>query len=284
MSPPSRRDALAGAGSLALAALGGCQGATDAPGATGSDTPTAVDAGTWVSTDDGREIRVTAPAVRRSVVTVETVSSTHEYEVVATPPEGQYLVASVSTRGFDAEPFDLPLTVAVDGEPGRERSVTRVGRESLDARDRLGFHLPAVEASRAAVVWDRSDGAAVRWRLGARVRERLAAVPSFSVESVSVPDRVAPGETFTGSFTVRNDGGRDGRFLTTFGLQEGSLPVPETAVRVPTGETVTHEKRLRPQTEAADSYRVVVDWGRERRDATVTVDRSTATATGTGDG
>jgi|GEM_PF-1249255 len=74
----------------------------------------------------------------------------------------------------------------------------------------LAFDVPAVETERAQLVYD-----GVRYPLGVD-RERLAGAPAFRLESVSVPESVAPDESIELGVTVTNEGDRAGTFLAGF--------------------------------------------------------------------
>lgn len=299
MTPPSRRQTLQALG-LAVASTAGCLGApqpgddsdgntTDtSPRATPTSTTPRLAPGETYETDDARTIRVSEPAVHPSVVSVEYVSSTHYYERVADAGSGQYLAFVVEVEGFDlptedrelyGEPIDLPLAVEVGGE--RYADPIPVGRDGDPYRDHVAIRVPVVDATDAAVVWAREDGPQPRWELGSDVVEKLAAAPEFEVRDWSVPDRVESGEAFEASVTVANVGGRDGRFLTTLGVKQGSLGLPETSVEVPAGETVTHTVILDPEYVEGGEFRVVLEWGIGRRDAVVEVTGSTGTETET---
>lgn len=121
------------------------------------------------------------------------------------------------------------------------------------------------------MVWIREDGPQPRWELGSDVVEKLATAPEFEVESWSVPEQVDYGEQFEVSVTVANVGDRDGRFLTTLGIKQGSVGVPETSVKVPPGESVTHTITLGPEYVEGGEFRVVLEWGTGRRDTIVEV-------------
>lgn len=294
MSPLSRRTALHAAG-LAVVSTAGCVGdpPADAADETNDGTPTAdggptLAPGETYETDDGRTLRVGEPAVHPSVVTVEYVSSTHYYERVADAGSAQYLAFVVEAEGFDLEtekrelydrPIDVPLAVEVDGE--RYADPVPVGRDGHAYWDRIAVRVPVVDASDAAIRWERDDGPSPEWQLGPSTIEHLASFAEFEVRSWSAPDRVERGESFDASFTVANVGDRDGRFLTTFGVQQGSLPVGEVATRVPVGEERTHTATFEPYyDDRIRSIRVVLDWGIDRRTRDVEVTRS-ETGTGT---
>ncbi|WP_255152562.1 hypothetical protein [Halorarius halobius] len=295
MSPPSRRTLLSAVGA-GLAATAGCldtlgttddgtprtdRSPRDSPTPDGTpDAGPSLALGETYETDDGRTIRVDDAAVHPSVVSVDYVSSTHYYERVAAAGAGQqYVVVSVTTEGFDLgadgrkqydDPIDVPLSVAVGGD--RHDGPIPVGRDDSADRDRVAIAVPVVDADDAAVVWAREDGPRPRWRLPDAAVERLAAAPAFEVESWSVPESVEYGTAFDASVTVANHGGRDGRFLATLGVKQGSLGVPEAAWQVAAGETRTVTRTIEPHYyEGSETVRVVVDSGGFREDATVEV-------------
>lgn len=274
MSPPSRRESLRALATGLVGVTASCVFDLGGPNA----SPT-LDVGEKFEADDGRTVRVFNPAVQPSVVSVEFVSGTHYYECVADAGGAQWVTFKVRVDGFDlgpdgqeqyAEPIDIPLAVAVDDE--RYDEVIPVGRDEEAERDHVAIRVPVVDATAAAVVWTREDGSNPRWRLPTAVVDRLAAAPEFEVRSWSVPDRVQHGETFEGSVTVANVGDRDGRFLATFGVKQGSLGVPEVSTTVPSGETRTLETTIDPYySEGIESRRVILDWDRDRRTTTVEV-------------
>lgn len=300
MSPPSRRESLqALATTLAVGVTAGCiadlGGSDSDEPETPATTPESPSVGPTLAvgeqfeTDDGRAIRVSDPAVHPSVISVDFVSGTHYYERVADAGDDQWVAFVVRVEGFDlgpdgrdqyGEPIGIPLAVAVDGE--RYAEVIPVGRDGDADRDHVAIRVPIREATDAAVVWTRADGSQPRWRLPTSVVDRLAAAPEFEVRSWSVPDSVAYGEAFDGSVTVANEGTRDGRFLTTFGVKQGSLGVPEVSTTVPTGETRTLETTIHPHYfEGIETLRVILDWDLGRRTRKVDVVRS-ATPTPSG--
>lgn len=277
---PSRRQTLRALG-LSIAATEGCLDADESgPGGGGSsplaDAPT-LSPGDSYETDDGRTIKLSAPSVRPSVVTVEYVSSTHYYERVTDAGSDQYVSFEVAVTGFDlpterselyANPIDIPLAVDVDGE--RYTDTIPVGRDDDAYRDHVAIKVPVVDADRAALVWAREDGPQPRWQLGTDVRETLRAAPDFAARGWTVPDRVESGDALEVSVTVENTGDRDGRFLTTLGVKLGSVGLPETSIDVPAGETRTLTRTLQPEYYESE-LRVVLDWGAGRRTASVEV-------------
>lgn len=284
MSPLSRRTALHAVG-LAVVSTAGCVGdPPDAADDTSDGSPTAGGAPTLApgesyETDDGRTLRVGEPAVHPSVVSVEYVSSTHYYERVADAGNAQYVAFVVEAEGFDLEtgehelydrPIDVPLAVEVDGE--RYADPIPVGRDGRAYWDRVTVRVPIVDATDAAIRWERDDGPSPRWRLGTSTVEHLGASAEFEMRSWSVPDRVDYGESFEASFTIGNVGDRDGRFVTTFGVQQGSLSIGEVDIRIPVGEERTHTATFDPHYyEGVESLPVVMEWDVDRLDATVAV-------------
>jgi len=278
--PPSRRQTLQTLG-VAVAGIAGC---LSAPADTAD---TALSPGETHEADDGRTISVNDPAVHQSVVTVEHVSGTHYYERVADAGTGQYVAFVATTTGFDlgedgreqyGEPIDVPLAIELDGT--RHADPIPVGRDGRAARDHVAVRVPVEDITDAAVVWAREDDPQPRWELGSALTDRLAATPEFEVKSWSVPDSVPYGQRFEASITVGNAGDRDGRFLATLGVKQGSLGVPETSVEVPAGETRTHTVSVEPHySESIESLRVVVDWGVGRETKSVAVERSGTTTT-----
>lgn len=286
MRPPSRRTVLRTLG-LGVVSTAGCIGGPrvpdggdqpTSPGSTATDAPV-LQPGETYTTGDGRSVSIGDPAVRPSVITVESVSSTHQYERIARAGSGQYLsfVVTVSGFGFPEpshenldEPIPLPLAVAAGGE--QYRDPIPVGRDRQASRDHVAIAVPILETGDAAVVWAREDGPAPRWRLGEAATGRLAAAPAFEVRSWTVPEKVVSGESFEGSVTVANVGDRDGRFLATFGVRQGSLPVQETSVEVPAGETRTHTVTMEALSgEGIDTLDVVFSRGGTRRHRSVEV-------------
>ena len=273
--PPSRRQTLQALG-VAVAGTAGCLG-------TPADTDgTVLAPGETHEADDGRTVAIHEPAVHQSVVTVEYVAGTHYYERVTDAGSDQYAAFVVATTGFDlgedgreqyGEPIDLPLAVELDGT--RHADPIPVGRDERASRDHVAVRVPVEAVTDAAVVWARDDGPQPRWELGSTLVDRLAATPAFAVKSWSVPESVPHGQRFEASVTVENVGDRDGRFLATLGVKQGSLGVPETSVEVPAGETRTHTVSIDPHYfEGIESLRVVLDWDVDRKSKTVAVERS----------
>jgi len=100
-----------------------------------------------------------------------------------------------------------------------------------DRRGSLVFDIPTVETENAALLFD-----GTRYPLTEVARGRLATAPEFSLESVSVPDSVAPDENVELSITVTNAGDAAGTYLA--GFRTSGLP---KAIDVPLepGETET---------------------------------------------
>jgi len=295
MTPPSRRRTLHAVG-LAVAATAGCVDAVDRSRDAGSDpsaddgdatdSPTAAtparSMGESYEAEDGRTVTVSDPGVHPSVVGVEFVSSTHYYERVADAGDGQYVAFTVTVDGFDlgesgreqyGAPIDVPLAVSVDGD--RYADPIPVRKDGAPDADRVAVPVPVTDVDDVAVVWAREDGPQPRWRLGSTARAAIAAAPAFELRSWSVPDRVERGTSFEASFRVANVGDPDGRFLTTLGVRQGSLPVPERSLRVPAGDTRRDSVTIDPEYHGADTLQVVLDWARDRRTATVEVVGST---------
>lgn len=265
MIPLSRRDYLVAAGTTVSSVGGGCSGLGQV-----QDEPPTLQSGDRYPPDDQPALRVSNPAVHRSVVTTEQVSH-HTYKVVDTPSTGQYLVVRVGTIGIDSRPADLPLHVFADGASNVETKKLHVGGE--DSR-RIGFHMPQIDAEEVVVVWER-DGATAHWKLDVAVVEKLSAVPEFTVRSWNVPTSVERGSTFEASVTVENTGDRDGRFLAEFDADMGSLPLGEVSTTVQAGKTKTATFLLRPRTYGdIDEFPVVLDWGAGRRTQSVSVTES----------
>lgn len=232
------------------------------------------------TTGDGRELTVSEPTLRRLVVVLEEVSHHDYHRVAAAPPGQQYLVTTVEYRGFD-DRSAVPLSVTLDGERRDERTpVFSPTATELDATPtRVGLLVPVTDVDRGAVVWERPDGPAVRWRLPDGVRSAVGTVPEFDVRSLSVPDAVEHGAPIPVTFTVANTGDRDGRFVVECDARQGSLPLDETTVRVPAGESVRRTVDVVPYYDPSiETVPVVFDWGRNRVERDVSV-RSSATAT-----
>jgi hypothetical protein len=261
-----------------------------------SPTPTPSDGddhalamGETFETSDGRELTVSDPAVYRLVLAPERVSHHLYHRVTAAPANRQYLTVTVWQRGFevvsdepgiesDGWPVSLPLAATVAGErfaSGR----TVVGTENRERTGTVGIPVSLVDAQSGAVVWERSDGPSPDWELPERVVADLASAPRFEVQSFDVPDEVTRGDLLEMTATVANTGEREGRFLAEFDVDRPLYDPRETTVSVPAGETVTHTvTRLPEYVEGTDPLPVVLDWGSDRREATVEVrDRPTDT-------
>lgn len=125
----------------------------------------------------------------------------------------QYTPAS-SVRGFGA------------WTPGVESVYTADGRSGW-----LKFDVPVIETDSAALVRD-----GTRYPLTAEDRARLATAPELHLDSVSVPETVAPGEAIRLGVTVTNEGDATGTFLA--GFRTGGYPKTIDVVVAP-GETAS---------------------------------------------
>jgi hypothetical protein len=78
----------------------------------------------------------------------------------------------------------------------------------------LIYEVPA-DASEVSIGWSHgfSSGPDVYWELDAEAMEQFNSSPAFDVANLSIPSEVGVGRDVTGSVTIENTGGSDGRFL-----------------------------------------------------------------------
>lgn len=127
----------------------------------------------------------------------------------------------------------------------------------------LMFDLPTVETESAALQYG-----GTRYPLTEDARTRLATAPDLSLESVSVPETVAPDRRMVAlTVTVTNDGDAAGTYLT--GCRVGGLPERIT-VPVESGETETDAVRFNtPDNGDAMYLNFVYPGGKEEYEVTI---------------
>ena len=230
-----------------IGSLGGC---TQTPGGGPSTSTTATDettpsptptAGTTTAasvdsrsvamgetdTVDGVSITVSNPRVRYAVP----VAGAHVLPL--TTDVGQWVVVDVTVDGSRPERLDDRFSYAVDG-----RGVRKSEPQST-ADGAFGVPFPVGDHDTAAVRWTPDAETAVDWRLPDAVRERLAAVPRFRVESFE--SRLRDGQRVV-ELAVHNDGGRDGQFLGRLSF-EGFSGGDLLSFGVPAGESNRYSGR-----------------------------------------
>lgn len=260
---------------------------------TPADTPTPppenvhLEPGEWFETDRGWAITLENVRVQRSIASF---GPTHTD--VAAEVGVQYAVADVAFRPGDEattddwkttnpEPLgDLHFVTLVDGElnpaDGPRRNV--VLRSRYGQTNRLGFPVPVEPTPQAVSLgWLASDERSVYWDLGADALAALAHPPEFEVRSFEVPERATPDETLDVAVTVANVGERDGTFIAELGNAAIS-DQPEIFLDVPQGGTATVHESVTADVPGGDEMRVVLDWGTDRLERSVTIDRTTTDA------
>lgn len=160
------------------------------------------------------------------------------------PSRAQFVF--VQSDGFDYEqPSDAYELVLGEQRfspllsvPGRRLRVPDVGQpySMEDQSGWLVFDLPLIDADTGSL---RLNG--TEFPIPADRLLSFAAAPSFDVQSVSVPDSVAPDEAITVTVEVANQGDRDGEFLAA--IQQSGLPTG-VEISVPAGEARTSTVEL----------------------------------------
>lgn len=178
----------------------------------------------------------------------------------------QFVVADVAVDGGGPDVADLDVAVETDTLDRSGRIYVHAEANADETRQRFGFAVPTDPApSEAALVWRRDDGPAVRWPLDADAVRALGVAPAFAVESFAAPEATTGAEIET-TLTVRNDGGRDGRFLAEVG-DAAMSDQPEFTLDVPAGETATGHPHVPAHFGSDDRLTVVLRWenGSEER-------------------
>ncbi len=261
---PSRRDYLAVLGAT-VPGLAGCLSEAGETEGDGTPPETATDDATRTVTDDAtRTVTNDEMATTSEDVAADlTVSDVAVHEAITfyhwpgstrvfAPPEEQYVIATVSGPGTD----DLPdFVFEVGGESwdrtlvGRDlegpsavagRSGGQVGYGD-DPDGTLAFRVPSPLSGSDPKI--RVAGTDATWPLPDEARARLASPPpSFTLESLAVPDSVARSEDVPVDLTVRNTSDVTGRFLAAVQWPTGVADDDEATVveeRVDAGETRT---------------------------------------------
>lgn len=247
MQSPSRRALLSALATLPLSACLGGDGSGTATPATATERPTdgtqsptsspttsakpvVREPGTAYETDEFA-VTVSDLAVRHGMVTFGSVHPDPLWESGA-----QFLLATVSVTG-EVDPANLRVTATADTLSERPDRYYGFAPDASASVQPLGFVVPTDPApTEAAVVWH--GPRTVRWPVPDELVRALGRAPDFSLKDVSVPESARPGGTLDVTFTVANDGARDGRFLAELGNAAMS-DQPEIELAVPAGETVT---------------------------------------------
>lgn len=141
-----------------------------------------------------------------------------------------------------------------------------------DGSGSLLFDVPTVEADSATLL--RNGG---EYPLPDEDCERLATAPALRLESVAVPQSVAPEDRIVFDLTVTNEGDRTGAFLA--GFRTGGYP-KTVDVEVPPGETRSGSVAYDAYADT-DAMYFDFDYPGGDRDYEVAIESETATATGT---
>ncbi|WP_324759830.1 hypothetical protein [Haloarcula montana] len=177
---------------------------TPSPTPTDGSTPTPtvdrqrVGVGETVSVN-GTSVTVSNPRVRLAIP----VSGMHVLPL--TTDVGQFVVVDVTVDGSPAAELDEAFGATVGGDRVQESTP-----QSTTTAGAFGVPFPVGDHDTAAVRWTAGSTTAVDWALPDSVRAALAETPAFRVTSFE--SRVADGQRVV-ELAVRNDGGRDGRFL-----------------------------------------------------------------------
>lgn len=251
------------------ACLAGCMNRS-AREATTPETTTARKTTTAPEPATVREVTVQFRSSYRYVVNVDGIA-------VKPPRQDQFAFVSPPVSGAPPpSAFDLmlgdELFSPATSSPGLENMSTTPGIDDVYTKDNrngvLMFDIPTTDVERAALLYDDT-----RYPLTDDARNRLARAPDFSLESVSVPDSVAPGEYIELSITVSNDGDAAGMYLA--GFRYSGLP-KEIDLPVDPGETGTDSVAygVEPQDE---SMVFDFDYPGGSRDYEVTVESESTT-------
>lgn len=178
------------------------------------------------------------------------------------PPSKQFLQLGVDTYGAAAPaPDSLCLAAAVDGDRPFEGCPAHVdpGGEPFGTLQAVPVPLE-FDGESAAVVWDRQDAPAVRWRVGSRTLDALRHPPNFVVKDLVVPEAVAENDRFEVGIDVQNTGERKDWFVAELGLQSETdgmnVELPFRA-----GERNTPTRELTADFGGSDELTVRLDWG-----------------------
>ncbi|MFB6303741.1 MAG: hypothetical protein ABEH47_01135 [Haloferacaceae archaeon] len=241
-------------GLLAAAAVGlsGCVG-----GSGGSDGYPArrLSMGETTTTDEGVEVTVANPRLRKSVVVDQHTSP------VNAAADRQWVVVDLTVAGGDVDP-SRSLRVLTDGDPAAGRSAPLRPEFHPPAAGRpVGAPVPVAPADGAAVAWVRGLPESVLWTLPDAVVSELDSAPAFRVERVAVSDETDPRLTMR----VRNAGDRDGTLHANVAgsrVQDGNVVV---SVDVPAGRSATYRGWPGIVAPRGEETRVTVDWGIDER-------------------
>ncbi|MWG34466.1 hypothetical protein [Halomarina oriensis] len=266
---PSRRSLLRSLASVgALGSLAGCTGVLS------GDTVTPA-----VSIDD-----------HHALTTLHYVHNVDDAAVAASP-DHQFLFLTVSGP-TSAVQSPSAFTVTLDGE--RYRGLTRIGRASTTRQTpgfpdwfvaegttsrTLAFRVPRTVGSADATLRHESGGSVP---VSPAAVETLRSPARFTVESLSVPERVTARERVPVRATVSNRGGRAERLHATLDTGMFSPSLAATASAVAPGESATVEDEMGFYAGEEETTDVCTfDVGTERATREVRVDPSDTTATPT---
>ena len=232
-----------------------------------TNTPTKTILGTLIAGD--YQVGVTSVGLRPSIFAALHSSTP---EGVIDEPNTQYVIVNIDNQ--DAGPIaDLPLALVVDGQTVAD-DFRQLGHIPSN---RLAFPVSTRDAQTAALKLSASSSTD-QWALPAAQLSKFGQAAEFAVPDLSVPDTIQYGHRFEVSFTVRNTGDRDGRFLAE--LAPTTKPGVERIRRqVAAGTTETTSTILDPAwNRYSEEVSVVLDWGVDQRRAMVAV-KGTSTPT-----
>jgi hypothetical protein len=117
----------------------------------------------------------------------------------------------------------------------------------------------------ATVSLDTDDGP-VNWEFSAENIETITQSVDYSVGSLSAPDSVAPGDSFTAELPVENAGDE----ITFYTVLTGTASAPKRISKALTaGETTTVEVDATAPDTDGDNFEFALDWGHGTASATV---------------
>lgn len=242
----------------------------DRPSTTGTapgDDPGGGDTGVGTAREvDGRTVRVAELWTSRAIVRL--LAGAHPS--VSAAKGRQYLVVGFDVDGDD--PMDAARSAC---ELRADQLVYEPVSEVVlpfTEPTHLAFSLPVdVDVNELTLAWV-GDASTTTWTLPDRVIAALETPPTFDVRSFDVP-ATADGDSVVVSFTVANVGEGDGEFLAELGTRAVS-DQGEIRVAVDAGESKTVTERVGLVPSGGDQ-RVVLDWGSDSIERTVSVPTTT---------
>ena len=250
-----------------ISSVSGCTNLSDEGGTADTPTVTALPMGDTATSSNGVSVAISEPEVYKIILTPREGSSVHMDP--AGDDSSQFLVFSVSTERTDITTVEL--TPVID-DNRYERQIYSKDFDPGNA-GKMGLQIPIVAAEEGVIEWRTSSGEQFRWTLPESILEDLRNSPKFEVTRFDVPDEINSRSPFTGSVTVTNTGGRDGRFMAMV-VNEGSTSIPllsKFSTRISIDKTVTEDFSGREIEEESSEITAILDWGTESMRSTFTV-------------